>query len=176
VLNIGLGRLDQHGLPEHVGQFVQWLRDSGKTPFALPGQLRGHAYLLLGYSPRPLVADNALLIGDAAGLAYAPSGEGIRTAVESGLLAAEAIEQARGAYRREPLQVYPVLLEERFHTMPGAEQPPPLTWRMPHRLRNFAGRLLLKSESFCRHTVMERWFLHIHQPALASLARPVVHA
>jgi menaquinone-9 beta-reductase len=174
VLNIGLGRLDQHGLPEHVGQFVQWLRDTGKTPFALPRRLCGHAYLLLGYSPRPPVADNALLIGDAAGLAYAPSGEGIRTAVESGILAAQAIGEARGRYRREALQVYAAHLETRFQTKPGARQQPPLTWRVPQSLRNLAGRLLLKSESFCRHTVMEKWFLHLQQPALASATRPVV--
>jgi flavin-dependent dehydrogenase len=175
MLNIGLGRLDQRALPEHVGRFVRWLQATGKTPFDLPGRPCGHAYLLLGYSPRPLVADGALLIGDAAGLAYAPSGEGIRTAVESGILAALAIEQAKGVYHREQLQVYSASLENRFHTKPGAGQPPPLMWRMPQTLRNFAGRLLLKSESFCRHTVMERWFLHRHQSALASLAHPVAH-
>jgi flavin-dependent dehydrogenase len=176
ILNVGLGRLDQHGLPEHVARFVQWLQVSGKTPFGLPGRPTGHAYLLLGYSPRCLVADNALLIGDAAGLAYAPSGEGIRTAVESGIFAAQAIERAGGDYRRERLQPYPALLEDRFHAKPGAGQTPPRMWRMPQSLRNFAGRLLLKSESFCRHTVMEQWFLHLHQPALAALASPVVRA
>src|SRR5262245_45391731 len=128
MLNIGLGRLDQHGLPEHVSRFVRWLQSAGKAPFDLPGRPCGHAYLLLGYSPRPLVADNALLIGDAAGLAYAPSGEGIRTAVESGILAAQAIVQARGVYRREQLGVYSSLLEDRFHTKTGAGQP--LSWRM----------------------------------------------
>ncbi|HMF91489.1 MAG TPA: NAD(P)/FAD-dependent oxidoreductase [Candidatus Angelobacter sp.] len=172
VLNVGLGRLDQRALPEHVGGFVRWLRASGKAPFDLPGRPCGHAYLLLGYSPRLLVADGALLIGDAAGLAYAPSGEGIRTAVESGLLAAQAIAQAGGAYRREQLQVYSALLESRFHTKPGQGQP--LSWRLPQKVRNFAARLLLKSEFFCRHTVMERWFLHRHEPALAPLARPIV--
>jgi flavin-dependent dehydrogenase len=174
MLNIGLGRLDQRSLPEHVGRFVQWLRAAGKVPFDLPGRPCGHAYLLLGYSPRPLVADNALLIGDAAGLAYAPSGEGIRTAVESGILAAQAIVQARGGYRGEPLQAYAALLAARFHTKPGQEKP--LSWRLPASVRNFAGRLLLKSESFCRHTVMERWFLHRDQPALAPLVRPAVVA
>ena len=37
-----------------------------------------------------------LLIGDAAGLAYKQSGEGIRPAIESGLLAAQAILAAQG--------------------------------------------------------------------------------
>jgi len=169
ILNIGLGRLDQHGLPEHVDRFVQWLQATGKTPFGLPGRLRGHAYLLLGYSPRLLVADGALLIGDAAGLAYAPSGEGIRTAVESGVLAAQAITEAEGSFRLEQLQVYRALLEDRFQTKFGAGEPP-LTWRIPQSVRNFAGRLLLKSKSFCRHTVMERWFLHLHQPGLIAMA------
>lgn len=170
MLNIGLGRLDQRALPEHVGRFVESLRAAGKTPFELPGRPCGHAYLLLGYSPRPLVADGALLIGDAAGLAYATSGEGIRTAVESGILAARAIEQASGVYRRELLQVYSALLDGRFHGMRGAEQS-----RIPQALRNVAGRLLLKSESFCRHTVLERWFLHRHEPALISPGRSLAH-
>jgi flavin-dependent dehydrogenase len=40
-----------------------------------------------------------VLIGDAAGLAYAQSGEGIRPAIESGLLAAGAIVAAGGDMR-----------------------------------------------------------------------------
>jgi flavin-dependent dehydrogenase len=46
-------------------------------------------------SRRRLLGDaTVLLVGDAAGLALAPSGEGILAAVESGLLAADAILRA----------------------------------------------------------------------------------
>ena len=44
--------------------------------------------------PFPLGKDNALLVGDAAGLTKPITGEGIGTAVKSGLLAAEAVIQA----------------------------------------------------------------------------------
>ena len=47
---------------------------------------------------RPVVGDGVLIIGDAAGLAYAESGEGIRPAIESGLMAAQIIAAARGDY------------------------------------------------------------------------------
>jgi geranylgeranyl reductase family protein len=166
LLNIGLGRLDQRSLPEHVGRFLEFLRATGKTPFDLPGRPCGHAYLLLGRSPRPPVTDRALLIGDAGGLAYAESGEGIRPAVESGILAAKAILEAKGVYRREQLQVYSTLLNRRMQGKLTAGRP--AASRIPQTLRNFAGRMLLKSTSFCRNTVLERWFLHRQEEALAA--------
>lgn len=53
-------------------------------------QPRGYAYYLRQASPE-LRRDNALIVGDAAGLATRDLGEGIGPAVRSGLLAAEAI-------------------------------------------------------------------------------------
>jgi flavin-dependent dehydrogenase len=68
-LNVGLGREDNRHLPAHLEQFCTWLAQQGRIP-PFPAQaFKGHAYLLYGDS-RPLVADAALLIGDAAGLAY----------------------------------------------------------------------------------------------------------
>ncbi len=61
------------------------------------GLVRGHAFKPSGhayYLRRDLAEvrrDNAFIAGDAAGLATLDLGEGIRPAVESGLLAAEAI-------------------------------------------------------------------------------------
>jgi flavin-dependent dehydrogenase len=112
------------------------------------------------------VTDRALLIGDAGGLAYAESGEGIRPAVESGILAAKAILEAKGVYRREQLQVYSTLLNRRMQGKLTAGRP--AASRIPQTLRNFAGRMLLKSTSFCRNTVLERWFLHRQEEALAA--------
>ena len=63
-------------------------------PARAASRWHGHAYLLYQSAPRPLQGDGVLLVGDAAGLAYAPSGEGIRTAIESGLLAADVLLEA----------------------------------------------------------------------------------
>ena len=61
-----------------------------------------------------MVSDGVLLIGDSAGLAYSQSGEGIRPAIESGLLAAKAIVAAHGDYSENSLTSYRSLLESHF--------------------------------------------------------------
>ncbi|HWX55495.1 MAG TPA: NAD(P)/FAD-dependent oxidoreductase [Verrucomicrobiae bacterium] len=171
-LNIGLGRLDQHSLPEHVTQFMAFLRAAGKLGFDPPNKMGGHAYLLYGHSRRKLVDDSVMLIGDAAGLAYAQSGEGIRPAVESGLIAATAIKSADGAYSRERLQAYATLLADRLGD--GRNRNETLASRIPRGVRNGIARLLLKSEWFCRRTVVESWFLHMHDSALTPGERPLM--
>ena len=55
---------------------------------------RGHAYYLR-QQMRPVQIGRALIVGDAAGLATADMGEGIRPAIQSGLLAADAIVSGR---------------------------------------------------------------------------------
>ena len=61
---------------------------------------RGADTRTLAPGRRPVtVGDGVMLVGDAAGLAYPQSGEGIRPAVESGLLAASAIVGAGGDTR-----------------------------------------------------------------------------
>lgn len=155
-LNIGLGRLDQHALPEHVTQFVKFLRSTGKLAFDLPQRMSGHAYFLYGCSGRKIVDDAVMLIGDSAGLAYVQSGEGIRPAVDSGLLAARIIGAADGCYTRERLQNYASELHRAFAN--GNRRT--LASRIPHTLRNNIGRLLLQTNWFCRRMVVEQWFLH----------------
>jgi len=93
-------------------------RFSGKGDFGkgevLPG-FRGMAYLL--YEPqggRRRVSDGALLIGDAAGLSFPQSGEGILPAIESALLAADTILAANGDYRADNLEPYAARLANRF--------------------------------------------------------------
>ncbi|HID48203.1 MAG TPA: NAD(P)/FAD-dependent oxidoreductase, partial [Chromatiales bacterium] len=73
-LNIGLGREDSPRLSEHVAEFVQYLQQRGRIPANIPGKFQGHAYLLYPRARRDLLRDQVLLIGDAAGLAYANSG------------------------------------------------------------------------------------------------------
>jgi flavin-dependent dehydrogenase len=99
-LNVGLGRRDAAGLTAHVRGFVDLLARSGRIPARIAASWKGHAYLLLEGPPRRLVEDGVLLVGDSAGLAVPASGEGIRAAVESGLLAAETILAAAGRCAR----------------------------------------------------------------------------
>jgi 2-polyprenyl-6-methoxyphenol hydroxylase-like FAD-dependent oxidoreductase len=103
-----------------------------------------------------------LLVGDAAGLAYPQSGEGIRPAVESGLMAAATIIEANGDYRRQQLQPYANRLAARFGTAaaPAGAEPSPL--------RKFLAGKLLGNRWFTRHVVLDRWFLHANQAALQT--------
>jgi geranylgeranyl reductase family protein len=109
VLNVGLGRSDPHRLSGHVAEFLKFLKASGRLSFDLPSSLPGHAYLLYGAAARSVAGDGVLLIGDAAGVAYARSGEGIRPAIESGLLAAKVIAGAQRDYSAERLELYRTL-------------------------------------------------------------------
>jgi len=169
-LNVGLGRQDPAAsLAPFVARFVARMQAQGKVPPAVEARFRGHAYLLHGErhgaAPRPLVGDGVLLVGDAAGLAYPRSGEGIRPAVESGLLAARAIAEAAGDPGK--LARYAERIEARFGPRtprrgldPGAWLPS--TWRQA-----LAGRLLAR-ERFARDVVLDRWFLHRELAALPA--------
>jgi flavin-dependent dehydrogenase len=163
-LNIGLGRVDKHALGGHVSAFVQALRRRGRLAFDPPSRLGGHAYLLFGHSQRKLVDDGILLIGDAAGLAYPQSGEGIRTAVESGLIAAQVIKLAAGDYRRDRLQPYVEKLQGRFHNGSGRWEA--LGRHVPRPVRDACARLLLRNRRFCQDVIVENWFLHAGDEAL----------
>lgn len=164
-LNVGLGRQDARPLGPQVSRFVAALRAEGRLPFDLPARPHGHAYLLYGEAQRPLGADGVLLVGDAAGLAYPRSGEGIRPAVESALLAAASLQDALDGRARDPLPSYAAAVRARFGDAERSADPLsrlPLGWKAA-----LAGRLLA-SPRFARHVVLDRWFLHRHQPALAA--------
>jgi geranylgeranyl reductase family protein len=163
-LNIGLGREDNHRLPEQVEQFRQWLQQRGSIPRKLPGRFNGHAYLLYSASQRKLTDDGVLLIGDAAGLAYPQSGEGILPAVESAVIAAQVIRDAAQDYRQHKLHPYIRRLTERFGEK--NRQPPGASW-LPQAFRQKLAGKLMASRWFARHVVIERWFLHtVRQTAL----------
>jgi flavin-dependent dehydrogenase len=167
-LNIGLGREDPHQLPEHVVGFCRWLRRRGVIPGNLPGKFNGHAYLLYSESRRPPTTDGALLIGDAAGLAYPRSGEGIRPAVESGLMAAAAIIEAAGDYRQDRLARYASRLTARFGKRIPAEDSG--SW-LPQAIRRPLAASLMATRWFVRHIVVDRWFLHAQQQPVATGSR-----
>lgn len=158
-LNIGLGRMDPHHLSEHVAGFVHFLKSEGRIAFDLPAAPCGHAYLLYGRSPRQVVDDGLLLIGDAAGLAYAQSGEGILPAVESGLFAARAILSAAGTYRRERLESYRDLLTRRFGSSED-HWAVRLGARLPSAVIRALSGPLLSNRWFARQVLLNRWFLH----------------
>jgi menaquinone-9 beta-reductase len=164
-LNIGLGRLDPRGLPAHFSALLGFLRRAGKIGSDLPAAAQGHAYLLYAKTTRPLVSDGILLIGDAAGLAYSQSGEGIRPAIESGLLAAQAIVAADRTYTRDRLEVYRTSLMARLGPSSG-DWSTAIGRRLPAAVMNAFARVLMATRWFPRRVVLDRWFLHRHQPAL----------
>lgn len=160
-LNIGLGRNESHHLSEHLAAFLDFLTRRGKLPAGIPNEFRGHAYLLHGHGARRPIDNGVLLIGDAAGLACPQSGEGIRPAVESALLAAETIIEADGDYRQARLAPYPQRLRERFGPVQSAGAS-----LLPQQLQRFIGGKLLSNAWFTRHVVLDRWFLHAQQHPL----------
>jgi len=107
--------------------------------------------------------DVVVLVGDAAGLAYRQSGEGIRPAVESGLLAAATIVAANGQYTRSRLEPYQERLQARLGSgsVSGA-----LSRIVPAGLGAVVARRLLETRAFVREVVLDRWFLHRYEPAL----------
>ena len=163
-LNVGFGRLDARasaegdrgvrGVPQGAtqdpaGRVVALAR--ARLPVAAP-------------TGRRIVDDGVMLIGDAAGLAYPQSGEGIRPAIESGLLAASAILSAAGRYTRDQLDPY----ERRLRTRFGVSGLSRLLSRIvPDTLAAGLAPRLLEAPWFVRRVLLHRWFLHAHQPGIA---------
>jgi len=166
-LNVGLGREGNRGLAAEVEAFWDWLASRGSVPPGNRPRLKGHAYLLHGVGSRRRIDDGVALVGDAAGVAYPQSGEGIRPAIESGVMAARVIAAADGDYSRPRLQVYVAELERRLGT-PG--RAPGSASLAPRRLRAALGRRLVMLPWFARRVLIERWFLHAREPALRARA------
>ncbi len=165
-LNIGMGREDRSRLSAHVKDFFEYLVSQGKIPNDIHEKFNGHAYLLYPHSAREMVSDHVLLIGDSAGLAYPQSGEGIRPAIESAILAADVIRSCKGDYSRQRLQAYNRRMEQRFgRRLPG----PDLMQRLPLFIKKFFASQLMKSHWFTKNIVSDRWFLQSHQSRLVTL-------
>lgn len=162
-LNVGLGRTDSAGLADHMAEFRRFLCERGIVCCGERPPWKGHAYQLYDHVQPLLVDDGVLLVGDAAGLAYAQSGEGIRPAIESGLIAADVILQAARQYGKEALRPYEQRLEARL----GKPQRPGLMSRLPAAWIHSLARRLLASRWFSRRVVMDQWFLHRNEKALA---------
>jgi flavin-dependent dehydrogenase len=112
------------------------------------------------------VADGILLVGDAAGLAFPASGEGILPAVESGILAAEAILAAGGRYDTSKLSSYAAALEHRF----GKATPSLLertAQQLPAPMVRLLAKQLVQNRRFLQGVILEKWFLHRQQAPMA---------
>jgi len=165
-LNVGLGRLDRQSLPRATADFITFLRTKATIAGQRSQRWRGHAYSLYDSPHRRVVDDGVMLVGDAAGLAYPESGEGIRPAVESGRLAAATIIEAGGQYSRSRLKPYEERLQARF----GSES---LLAGLSGIVPGFVGlavaRRLLETHTFVRSVVLDRWFLHKREPSLDAV-------
>jgi geranylgeranyl reductase family protein len=154
-LNVGIGRRERAAFRNHLREFVSFLATSGRVPEPSRLAWHGHAYHAAGAGVRRLVADGVLLAGDAAGLAYPESGEGIRPAIESGQLAATTLIAANGRRGADDLAPYAESLCAAH--VPAARMPEPL-----RPLTAAVGRVLLNSATFTRHVMLDRWFLRAH--------------
>ena len=163
-LNVGFGRRDARSFPAHAHAFWSFLRGSGRVPAAFAPPWSGHAYRLYEASTPRLVDDGVLLVGDAAGLAYAQSGEGIGPAIESGRLAAAAVAAAAGSFTRARLSCYETALVSRFG--PPASQPSFAL--VPRMLRAPLAGLVLAVPFLSRRIVLDSAFLHRRQAALTD--------
>jgi geranylgeranyl reductase family protein len=162
-LNVGLGRMDTNHLASHMRDFCTFLEGRGYLAPGSGTNFQGHAYRLYQrQGGRACVGDGVLLIGDAAGLAQPQSGEGILAAIESGLLASDAILEANGDYGHNRLKMYNKRLAGRFGGSGGEIPSSPLL----SGIVRFLGARFLSSRWFCRNIVLDRWFLHKYQRAL----------
>lgn len=160
-LNIGLGREDRTSIGDHTRAFGDYLEQQNRIPKGTLNKYHGHAYILYGHARRRIVDEGVCLIGDSAGLAYPQSGEGIRPAVESGLLAATTVIESRGNYNRANLTRYAKRVVARF----GRGTPPGSHTILPGVKQQLAA-MLLATRWFARHVVINRWFLHRQHAAL----------
>jgi len=163
-LNVGFGRQGERTLPRHVHAFLDFLDTRMALPEDLTSSMKGHAYLLYDTARRPLFGDGFLLAGDAAGLAYPRSGEGIRPAIESGLLAARTLIAAGGRYGARELEPYERALRSRL----GRRQRSTAAGVLPAWMSEALAGWVLRSGWWTRELLVERSFLHSRQRPLGA--------
>ena len=162
-VNVGMGRRNSNDFNTHVRDFIAFLKTRGIEADTDEVRWHGHAYFAAGAGLRPLTGAGVLLVGDAAGLAYPESGEGIRPAIESALLAAKTLIAAQGRYDVADLRPYDQAIRA-LH---------PASMRRHAVIRAISamvGPLLLRSPQFSRHVLLDRWFLRSTRPAAGAMA------
>jgi menaquinone-9 beta-reductase len=130
------------------------LPDSRRYPLA---RFSGHAYKLIRVSPRRLFSDRVVLTGDAAGVAYNMSGEGIGPAIFSGLCAAEAVVDSPGDYSAGSLGIYRERLYARFGT-PYGQDLLSVVSSIPGLVTRAARRLAVGNRAARRFLIAGCWF------------------
>ncbi|HYB98769.1 MAG TPA: NAD(P)/FAD-dependent oxidoreductase [Candidatus Limnocylindrales bacterium] len=170
-LNVGLGvRAGSEGpaLSARIGEFLSFLVRSGRLLREPAARMKGHAYVLRPDGGRRVFGNGYVLVGDAAALAYDRSGEGIRPAVESGIVAASVVAGAlrRGRADASDLAPYAEALDRRF----GARRRSMMDSQrlLPRGLQRSLAAALVGTRWFSRRVLLERWFLHMHEPALSA--------
>jgi menaquinone-9 beta-reductase len=155
-VNIGFGALDKSPVRRAADELIVFLRKAGIVSGSLADRWRGHAYLL-NHGRRRVWDEGVVLVGDSAGLAYPQSGEGIRPAIESGLLAATTLIEAQDRYTRSRLERYEQRLHARYDAGPLARA---LQRGVPSAVSAQLAPALLGRPGFVRHVVLNHWFLH----------------
>jgi flavin-dependent dehydrogenase len=166
-VNIGVGRENVTGISKDCTEFLEFLVNHRKIPEGFVKRFKGHAYLLYDHAERKCLQNNMLLIGDAAGLAYTESGEGIRPAIESGLLAAQVISRAKGQYTKRHLQTYQLLLEFRF----GPKHNKVNNWLVAN-MRRKLGNKIVSNHYLSRHILLDHLFLRNKEQTLMEKLAP----
>lgn len=151
-LNAGFGSLRHSRLKPQIGRYLAGLRSRGVLPPDRELSLHGHAYLLRSLARRPLFAEGVLLAGDAAGMAFDASGEGILPAIVSGTLAAEAILAAGLRPERLDGAAYAAALERELG--PRGRGRRGASW-----LERLGAVFAFRSAKFVRREIVEKRFL-----------------
>lgn len=156
-LNVGMGSLDKTDLRRRTIDFCAQYKRLGILVGNPAEHFKGHSYLpYQKQGGRRIVGDRVLLIGDAAGLSFPESGEGILPAVESAFMAAQTILCALGDYRQQNLEPYSTAVATCFgSTAAGFEG---LTF--PAGIKRMGAKMLLSSSWLTRRLVLDHWFLH----------------
>ncbi len=158
-LNIGVGTTSAAALGLHRDALMSRLRqhdmlpDPDRYPLA---RFVGHAYKLRRVSRRRPTSDRVLLAGDAAGVAYNMSGEGIAPAIFSGLSAARAIAEAGGDYSSRSLRAHSERLDARLGK-PYPEGLLSMLSSLPSYLSPAARRFAVGGRA-ARRLIARRWF------------------
>ena len=161
-LNVGLGRASKAHLSSHVREFWNFLQSRNRVSGEMPPHFLGHAYRLYADRKPKLYDKGLLLIGDAAGLAYPQSGEGIRPAIESAMIAADVAAAGDGDFRPESLVAYEHRLVERLGPVKSSQV---VAWLPTAWLQQMATQLMA-TKWFAKKVVVENWFLHRRQGTL----------
>lgn len=161
VMNVGLGRLGRRLARDQIVAFGSFVRASRGVDPPEIGAWRGHAYLAGATPTIRRTGDGLILIGDAAGLASDRSGEGIGPAVQSAILAASVIDEAAGSGNVGRLTRYDAIVAERWQRRSALDK---IAGVVPAAVVRPFVAPLLRTRTFVEGVVLNRWFLHAHEP------------